>query len=439
MDYSALATLLSGIAGQTVFLRTQPDILDFTDKTSFAELIFYCGKQEIKISVTDDSLPIILEMLKLTVFSKGNKILCWDWKSLATYVLGKTNKSFHVDAAIIDLKIIESYLGFKKKVSPTSLLEALNRLKSVMPYWKEIETVYKKVHLPLSTVVLPHLETTAILDKNLNERVYAHYEIDGQDNGRLRCSGVFSHNYVPHAMKPETRQSLLPRSYDELFMLFDFKGMEVFMLACMSQDPLLQELCSTSDVYTSLFEKITNQKSSGKNDRDLAKKFFLPVIYGQSAYGLSHRCGVALDVAENIVDRINSLFPIALKFVESYQLQLGQNGYAKDIFGKRRTFDEGKEYSVRNFSIQAPSAVICLEKLSHLYFALKNKSDIVYTVHDGYVVYATKENWKKIYKIGTEVLRSESELCPGLRLRVACRAGRNLDDLKPLERKGERC
>jgi DNA polymerase I-like protein with 3'-5' exonuclease and polymerase domains len=132
------------------------------------------------------------------------------------------------------------------------------------------------------------------------------------------------------------------------------------------------------------------------------------------------------------------LFPAALAFIQGYQRQLQELGYAKDIFGKRRySFEEGKEFSVRNFAVQSPSAVVCLEKLNHLYFALKNKTDLAYTVHDGYVVYATKENWKTIYKIAYDVLSGESDLCPGLRLRVTCRAGRNLDNLKSLARKGD--
>lgn len=438
MDYSALAKILSQAAGQKVYMRCQPEVLDFTDRAAISELVFCVGQQEIKLGLAEDSLPTILSMLRLTIFAKGNKVVVWNWKNFASFVLAKTGKHYAIDAAIIDLKIIESYAGRKLK-APKTLVEALNRLKDLITTdtWKEIEPVYKKLHLPLITTVIPHLETTGILNTALGRRVYAHYEIDGQDNGRLRCSGAFLDSYIPHALKPEDRQILKPRSQDELFMSFDFKGNEVYVLAWMSKDELLQELCRAPDVYVGLYEKITNKKCEGKNDRELAKKFFLPVIYGQSAYSLSQRCGVAIDVAETIVERIDALFPAAVAFIEGYQTQLQELGYAKDIFGKRRSFEEGKEYSVRNFAVQSPSAVVCLEKLAHLYFALKDKTELAYTVHDGYVVYATKDNWQSIYKIGHDVLSGESEFCPGLRLRVTCRAGRNLDNLKSLARRGD--
>lgn len=439
MNHSELAKALSNVVGQNVFVKCQPEVLDFTDQTTVPELQIFSQGGSVTFFLHTEHLPIILPLLRLSILSKGKKIVTWNWKNFVSYALAKTGKPFSVEGAIVDLKIIESYCGRKLK-APKTLVEALNRLKDLITtgLWKEIEPIYKKLHLPLITTVIPHLEAVGILDTSRGSKVHAYYEIDGQENGRLKCHGAYKLGFVPHAMKPETRQVLKPRAQNELFMLFDFKGQEVFMLAWMSKDPLLQELCKEPDVYSTLYEKLVNKKCESKNDREMAKKFFLPVIYGQQAYALSQRCGVAIDVAEMIVDRIDALFPVALAFIQGYQRQLQELGYAKDIFGKRRySFEEGKEFSVRNFAVQSPSAIVCLEKLNQLYFALKTKTDLAYTVHDGYVVYATKENWKAIYKIGHDVLSGESDLCPGLRLRVTCRAGRNLDNLKPLARKGD--
>jgi hypothetical protein len=411
-------------------------VLDFTDTATVPELqIFYQGGN-ITLALSAESLPIILPMLRLSILGKGKKVVTWNWKNFVSYALGMTGKPYSVEGAIVDLKIIESYSGRKLK-APKTLVEAFNRLKDLITtgIWKEIEPVYKKLHLPLITTVIPHLETAGILDTIRGNRVYAYYEIDGQENGRLKCHEAYKQSFIPHAMKPETRQVLKPRAQNELFMLFDYKGMEVYMLAWLSKDPLLQELCKEPDVYSALFEKVVGKKCETKNDREMAKKFFLPVIYGQQAYALSKRCGVAIDAAEKIVERIDALFPVALAFIEGYQRQLQELGYAKDILGKRRySFEEGREFSVRNFAVQSPAAVVCLEKLTHLYFALKEKTDLAYTVHDGYVAYATKENWKQICKIGFDVLSGESNFCPGLKLRVTCYAGRNLDNLKPLVR-----
>jgi len=440
MDYNQLATVLCDADIRSVYLRFNPEVFDFTASGSPAELQFFVGgNTAFQIQLTEDNIFLTLSMLHVSVFSKESKVICWDWKSFASYVLGLTKKKLNVECAIIDLKVIESYGGIKLK-SPNSLNEALIRLKNLISggIWKEIEQIYKKIHMPLMTTVLPAVETSGIIDLEHRGMVYSHYEIDGQENGRLRCFDAFKASFLPHAMKPEKREVLKPRSQDELFMLFDFRGMEVFMLAWMSEDPLLHKLCKEKDIYSELYKVIAEKEPEGNQDRDFAKKCFLPHIYGQSAYSLSQRCGVAMDIAERMVERIGSLFPTVLSFVAKYENQLKENGFVKDIFGKRRcNFESGKEYLVRNFCIQSPAATICSEKLISLYFALKGTADISYTVHDGYVVYATKDNWKEVYKISYEVLTGDSELCPGLRLKVACRAGRNLNSLKPLMKKGE--
>ena len=287
------------------------------------------------------------------------------------------------------------------------------------------------------TKVLPAIETTGLIDCEKGSMVYSHYEIDGQENGRLRCFDAFKYGFMPHALKPEKREVLKPRSHEELFMVFDFKGMEVYMLAWMSKDPLLERLCLEDDVYTQLYKVLVGKEATCKDDREFIKKCFLPCIYGQSAYSLSQRCGVAMDFAERVVERIGSSFQTALAYVTDSEKKLRETGYAKDIFGKRRMkFDEGKQYLARNFCVQAPAATICSEKLICLYFALKDMTDISYTVHDGFVVYANKDNWKQVYKTAYQSLTSESQLCPGLRLKVACRAGRSLNSLKPVMKKG---
>lgn len=439
MDYTQLATVLANIDSKSVYLRFNPDVLDFTDLESPAEISFFTGTNDsFSITLTEENIFLTLSMLRLSVFSKDVKLISWDWKSFSSYVMFLTKQSFDVECSIIDLKILESYGGIKQN-APSSLVEAMNRLRHLIAsgIWKEVESVYRQIHIPLMTTVLPAIETTGIIDSEQESVVYSHYEIDGQENGRLRCFDAFKRSFLPHAMKPEKREVLKPTSLDQLFMLFDFKGMEVYMLAWMSKDPLLQRLCRENDIYSELYRCMTDKEAISKEDRDFAKKCFLPHIYGQSAYSLSQRCGVAMDIAEMVVERISSLFPTALAFVAESERQLRETGYAKDIFGKRRTnFESGKEYLVRNFCVQAPAAMICSEKLISLYYALKDMTSISYTVHDGFVVYVTKDNWKQVYKTGYDVLTGESQLCPGLRLKVACRAGRNLNSLKPVMKKG---
>lgn len=435
MDYLKFSEFIGNLESQNCLMLFEPEILDFTDDEVDKFLhIHVIGGNMISLRLNElKDLEFIANALQLYFLSKGSKTITWNWKNFASYVLAKTGRMLECvygqnEGAIIDLKIIESYFGIKNS-APKNLVEALNRVKKLFgeANYKESSKIYRAIHLPLMTKVIPHLETVGLLDSASSNKVHAYYEIDGQENGRLLCHNAYKLGYIPHNLTEQKKSELKP-ILDSFFMYFDFNSMEVFMLQWLSKDPLLGEMCQTDDVYYSLYEKIIGEKADKKESRDKCKKFFLPVIYGMSANTLADRLKVELSTAQSITTRINELFPTALAWVQAYQDQVKEKGYADDIFCKRRYFKE-KEYRVRNFCVQSPASIVCLEKLIQLYYALVPATNLIYHVHDGYVIYATKENWKEIYRKGNLVLSSESELCPGLKLKVSCKAGRNLNRL----------
>lgn len=430
---------IASISSQTVFFKTQPECLDFTDKDSENFLFIYLQNGKLlKISLKDENFLFVISILRVSIFSKGMRIISWNWKNFASYVLNRTGKDYLVGGSIFDLKIIESYLGIKNK-SPDSISNALFRLKSIVSsgLWKSVEEIYKGLHLSLITNTIPNLENSGVIDLNQKSHVYAYYEVEGQENGRLKCFSAFDKSFVPHAMGSEQKNFIKPINPGDFFMSFDFKSMEVFVLSWLSKDPLLEEACTHPDLYLFLYEKILKKAPEKKSDRFFVKKFFLPVIYGQSALSLSQRCAIPKDYAISIIDRMRSLFPVALKWVDFNQQQFKELGYAKDYFGKRRNIEKDKDYLVRNFCIQSPSSIICLEKLNDLFFAIKDETKIAFMVHDSYFIYANKENYKLVYNIAKDVLSSESCFCNGLKLKTSCQVGNNLNELKLFKLKGE--
>ena len=435
MDFLNFSEFLGSLQSNNCLFLFEPEIIDFTEKETVKLSIFATGGLSYSLEIENpQDLELVAQLLSVSLFAKGSRIITWNWKNFASYVLAKTKKPLVCEGAIIDLKIIESYLGLKGN-APKTLGQALSRMKKATaePNYKKSATVYRSIHLPLMTTVIPHLETVGIIDPDFEGLVYAYYEIDGQENGRLKCHNAYSKGYVPHNLTEEKRVKLKPIS-DHFFMYFDFNSMEVFMLAWLTQDPLLNELCQKSDVYFALYEKIIGEQTNLKEARDKAKKFFLPVIYGMSAPTLAEKLKIEEATAETIVKRIYELFSPALKWVQAYQDQVKEKGYADDIFGKRRYFD-GKEYRGRNFSVQSPASIVCLEKLIQLYQVLVPFTKLAYHVHDGYMVYTTKDQWKEVYKRAMLALASESQLCPGLRLRVSAKAGKNLNQLKNVIKK----
>jgi hypothetical protein len=420
-------------SGPNIFVCLEPEVFDFTDPEAKTKLLLMGqGGNVAEVEITKENIFDLFGVLKVAL--KGMKVIAWNWKNLVSYFLGKTGHALRLEegTVLIDLKVVELYLGIKEK-APGSLAAALGRVKAVVQGggWKEAQKVYQGVLMPLVTTVVPALETVGILDPEKGKRLYAHYEICDQANGRLNCDGSFRDNYVPHTLSESERKRLKPRFQDEMFMYFDYRHYEVSVLAALTKDEKLNELVGREDAYTAIYETVTSIEGDSEA-RNKAKKMFLPVIYGAGATTLARRMSIAIPVAEQIITRIHALFPTALKWVETYQEQAKATGSAKDVFGKRRSFDKGEEYLARNFSIQAPASTISLDKLVQLHAALKGVTDVAYSVHDGYCVYASKNNWKEVFQKGYNTLTSESAMCPGLRFKVACRAGRSLDNLKPL-------
>jgi len=430
MSFMSVAAMLADVAkGQTVFIYQKPEVLDFT--TSGKAEVVVCGQEgnEVRVSLDKENVLVLWSILQFSIFGAGRKVIGWNLKSLFSYLRYYGGKDFKAEGALIDLKIIESYLGIAK-LAPDSLAQALGRVRAIFNsgLWDGVQKVYKRIHLPLLTTVIPALETRRLLDLRLQSPVHAHYQIDGQENGRLKCDKAFALGFVPHALSAEDRENITPPGLDEIFLYFDFKNMEVAMLQWLSGDERLGEILkSAPDFYTAVFEIVVGKKCE---DRDIAKKFFLPTIYGQSPNALAEKLNIAFDTAQAIVSRVYDLFPQATGWVDNIQGEVEVHRTAKDYFGRRREFPD-KAYLVRNFVVQAPASIICLDKLIHLHRSV----NVAFHIHDGYVVLATKATWQSAYKTAKEILESESDLCPGLGLKVNCKAGRSLGKLKTIGRK----
>ncbi len=215
-------------------------------------------------------------------------------------------------------------------------------------------------------------------------------------------------------------------------MYFDYRNMEVTMLQWLSGDDRLgQVLALDEDFYKVVFKLVSNTPCDTEKKRETCKSFFLPIIYGASAGTLSKELGISQGTAESIVNSIYNLFPISLKWIQEYQDNA--DVVATDYFGRKRKFEGAKHWKVRDFAVQAPASMVCLEKLIALHNKIKGYARIACHIHDGYVVYANKVAVKGIADMAKNVLEQDSELCPGLKLRSTCKVGATLAELSVLE------
>jgi len=401
-----------------LFLYTSPDVLDLAEGGD-PNLVVMGRNGSVKISLKKDlDFWVLLATLKNIV--KG-PVFWWNAKVFYSYILFITGRRFESSIKVLDLKVIESYLGVRE-TCPASHDELMGRIKLIRENdnWKD---VYNKIHLPLIEEVVPELENIGILDIESRKTLRAYYEIEGQKHGRFKCLLNFSDGYNPHSLKPEEKEKFRAVGENRRFLYLDFRNMEVAVLQWLSKDEYLGEILNKSDdFYAALFKLITRKECENPKHRSFSKSIFLPVVFGMASATLSERQKISREFADYIINKIHTLFPSALSYVQKQQ----DGRVTSDYLGRTRDFDQ--YHKIRNFVVQSPAATLCFEKLIALKRMLDNTdTDIGFHLHDGYCLYTPIQQTNYFTRKAIETLESPSEMLPGLKLKVACKIGPNLN------------
>lgn len=423
---------INKLQNQDIYLCPEPELLDFTKS---GKLHVDSKYSSLEIPFSEKSLHFN-EMLGILQLLGGENaiILTWKWHNVLSYILHRTKSSFKISGKIFDLQFLESYFG-ESNSAPKTFEEAITRLSKLIKKnnWNQVYKIYQKVYLPLIECI-PALENYNLSYKNKKIKVYPNYEIDGQSNGRLRCSNPFRYSYNPHVLTPEDKENLCLPDLDHYFLHFDYKHQEVSVLQWLSQDAFMEEILIQKDFYTGVWEILTGASSS-KEARQLCKSIFLPVFYGLGAEALSQRTKWPLDSCKKLINKLYKTFPEAIGWMKRQQNSVEETGVAIDYFGRIRAFETS--YKARNFFVQSPASLICLHKLVLLNKVLNKRGSICMHIHDGYVLATHRRNVDEVYQVAKEVLEAQDELYPELRLKVDCKVGKRLDQLVPYKEKNE--
>lgn len=431
-EYAALELAEIADKSNTTYIRCTPEIPDFTIDEPF-QVVISGSKKRIAVDVNRDSIRQFIGLMQETVLRPGKIALTWNFKPLCSYHVHFVGKPFTLDCNLLDLKVLENYLGFFDQKQPENISEAIDRFKKVGNY-KSWKTVYNKLHLPLILRTLPRLESSSIHHETDLTGKFAYYEIEGQRNGRLRSFGKFKRSYLPHTLGEEQKSVLRPKSFDDFFMLADINNCEVTVLQLLSGDLKIKEFIeSGKDVYVQIYELLTGDLCDNEKKRSLCKLIFLPVIYGCGVRGLSENIGVNEPTSKDLIKRVHHFFKDSIEWITSKEKEAKNNGIVEDYFGRPRTFNEDNYYTSRNFVVQGPAATICLEKLIQIDDALEPiGSKVIFTVHDGYGITCKINKAKETWLAVKNTVRTESILFPGLCLDFHAQFGKKLNSLRTL-------
>ena len=424
----SLYEAIDQIKNQDLFIYSD-SILDFTSKRS-VKLFMENNLISLQIPLVESTIKLkeALGALQLFIGGENTVLITWNLKNFLTYARGRTGFDFKLEGIIFDLSFLESYFG-ETAECPKSFNEARQRLVRLIKKsnWDSVHSVYQKVYLPLIKSI-PKIETYGLSHRSKKARVFSTYTIDGQANGRMKCSNVFSSSYNPHSLGFEERENLRTPGFDHCFLNFDFRHMEVSVLQWLSGDERMGEMLNSGkDFYARVWEILTESPSNTER-RKICKTFFLPIYYGLGASAMSEKLGWSVSTCKTLLQKVHDLFPVSFRWMNQEANKLGEEGgEVFDYFGRCRVFDV--RYKVRNFIVQSPASLICLHKLTQLIEALGDLGAVCMHIHDGYVLSVKKENLHKTNNLTKQILESENELYPGLKLKTGCKVGVNLNKM----------
>jgi hypothetical protein len=425
------ADILPQLKGKDIYFYLTKENPDWLNHNSKIELVFHFDGKKVSLPLNDTKNLSYLASSIYHFIDSNNIVLCWNAKDIFSFFKGRTEIPLEIFNNIYDLYIINSYFSLKSE-KPESFKDAVKILKKALNIsdWKRFNNIYNQVFVPLFSKTLPDIETSCLIDNSKRKCIYPSYVIEGQANGRLKTCKINSSCYNPHSMGHEEKNNIRPKDYDEVFVYFDYKNMEVNVLQWLSGDKELSKIISDNkDIYKEIWRKVTKQEPTEAH-RTLCKNIFLPVVFGQGKASLSKKLGVSEEIASKLINNLQNTFHVAFDWVSAQSAD--SNNMAIDFFGRRRIFEQEELYKIKNFCIQSPASLICLKKLVCLHESLSGHATVCFHVHDGYCVLCKKTEVDFIAELGKKVLESEDELFPNLKLKTTCHYGNNFNNLKSL-------
>lgn len=408
-----------------IFFSWEPYTADFTTFAKLQLKLKISNLQNHSISVTINSQNAVLfsKIIQKVLRLHSPPFIGYNWKTLFTFFQRTTSKPLEIKN-VIDLAWYESY-----KSKPSSVDNKALQIR----HFTELVTdnklffIYKTVYQPLICQIVPAMESYGLVNENMGYMVYPYYHIEGQENGRLSCSCEFRRCYNPHSLGDDQKLQMQLKSKDHRFLHFDYRNMEVVVLSELAHDDNLKQIIKDGDskVYEMIFEKITGIKNH-ENAKNFGKKMFLPVIYGQAEGGLATSLDISREQSSIYIQKLRSQFAKSFHYVEQMQKLAQEKEEVTDEFGRVRRIPRDEAIKARNFAIQSPAALICLEALVNLHNESQSLYDVVFHVHDGYCISGHNNKLQDAYMQARKMLLQTSSFLKNAQFKLSAKVGKNL-------------
>lgn len=237
-------------------------------------------------------------------------------------------------------------------------------------------------------------------------RVHTSYNQVGADTGRLSSRNPNLQN-VPRESK--IRRIFIPGE-DYVFVCADYSQQEMRVMAEVSGDENLRQVCRESDPHLANARVIFNDPSMSElvgPKRVAVKATGFAMNYGAGPETFAQAASLSLGKARMMLTVLRATYPDVFRWGDNQVKFLHKNGYVQTIWGRKRWFPgvtelnsrEIGKYSTfaRNTPIQSSSADMMKRAMVRVAKALKDyDSYLVLSIHDEVVVEAKKEQAEEV-------------------------------------------
>lgn len=182
----------------------------------------------------------------------------------------------------------------------------------------------------------------------------------------------------------------------------DYSQIELRVLAHVANDKVMIESFNEGkDIHRATAARVFGlpEEMVTPSMRSSAKAVNFGIVYGMGAFSLSKDIGVSVKEAKAYIDEYLKNFSGVRDYMEKVIADAKKNGYAEDIFGRRRYLPElassnameraQGERIARNMPIQGAAADIIKIAMIHVYSRLKKempKAKLILQIHDELIV-----------------------------------------------------
>ena len=228
------------------------------------------------------------------------------------------------------------------------------------------------------------------------------------ETGRFSSSNP---NLQQQPRRAEFRNCFRPTDPERCFLIYDYSGIELRILAQISQEMVMIDAFNNGKDLHSITAKsafnlpcaVEDVKKLYGEKRVLAKGLNFGIIYGMQGKKYADTTGIPLDEANRAVKGFYEVYPTARDYLYSIEKIGTSQRCVYSIAGRKmplrfdpnNKFEKGEaERAARNYPIQSTSADIIKVAMRLIYDDLKlyNDAHIVNTVHDELIVECYRED-----------------------------------------------